>query len=213
MPGGQKPKRGQPNCNISELQNHPKPSPAPSKHSRHTTPAQSQAPSPDYDDEDDADLDLLVHWDSQKTQYVNDPEDKGEGEVVDDDGDEELQEWEGFGKEELLDVMIGIFEDDDEGNLDWLPPKLAEKCKKRQENKKGKHSPEICRFEKCEKQGPKHMQRGQMSCPKHFALNIVMQSHSKHKQSSQGSVISPFVSNQCLAKENPARCCCWYTKC
>ena len=154
MPGGQKPKRGQPNCNISELQNHPKPSPAPSKHSRHTTPAQSQAPSPDYDDEDDeddleeddADLDLLVHWDSQKTQYVNDPEDKGEGEVVDDDDDEELQEWEGFGKEELLDIMIGMFEHDDEGDLDWLPPKLAAKCKKRQENKKGKHSPEICRF-------------------------------------------------------------------
>ena len=110
MPGGWKPKRGQPNHNISGLQNQPKPSPAPSEHSKHTTPAQSQAPSPDYDDEDDesdleedsADLDLLVHWDSQKTQYVNDPEDKGEGEVVDGDDDEELQEWKGFGKEELL---------------------------------------------------------------------------------------------------------------
>ena len=34
----------------------------------------------------------MVHWDSQKTQYVNDPEDKGEGEVVDDDDEEELQE-------------------------------------------------------------------------------------------------------------------------
>ena len=44
-------------------------------------PTKHLAPSPDYDDEDDesdleeddADLDLLVHWDSQKTQYVNDP--------------------------------------------------------------------------------------------------------------------------------------------
>ena len=77
---------------------------------------------------------------------MNDPEDKGEGEVVDDDEEEELQEWEGFGKEELLDMMIGMFEDDEEDNLDWLLPKLAAKCKKRQENKKGKHSPEICRF-------------------------------------------------------------------
>ena len=65
---------------------------------------------------------------------MNDPQDKGEGEVVDDDD------------EELLDMMIGMFEDDDEDDLDWLPPKLAAKCKKRQENKKGKHSPEICRF-------------------------------------------------------------------
>ena len=65
---------------------------------------------------------------------------------MDDDDDEELQEWEGFGKEELLDMMIGMFEDDDEDDLDWLLPKLAAKRKKRQENKKGKHSPEICRF-------------------------------------------------------------------
>ena len=36
---------------------------------------------------------------------MNDPEDKGEGEVVDDEDDEddeELQEWKGPGKEELL---------------------------------------------------------------------------------------------------------------
>ena len=36
---------------------------------------------------------------------MNDPEDKGEGEVEDDEDDEddeELQEWKGFGKEELL---------------------------------------------------------------------------------------------------------------
>ena len=33
---------------------------------------------------------------------MNDPEDKGEGEVVNGDDDGELQEWKGFGKEELL---------------------------------------------------------------------------------------------------------------
>ena len=81
----------------------------------------------------------MVHWDSQKTQYTNNPEGSGEGEVVDDG--EELQEWEGFGKEDLLDVMLGMFEDDDEDDLDWLPPKLAAKRQKRQENKKGKYLP------------------------------------------------------------------------
>ena len=107
------PREGSPIATYLGSEISPTPPPAPSEHSRHTTPAQSQAPSPDYDDEDDesdleegdADLDLLVHWDSQKTQYVNDPEDKGEGEVVDDEDDEddeESQEWKGFGKEELL---------------------------------------------------------------------------------------------------------------
>ena len=81
----------------------------------------------------------MVHWDSQKIQYLNDLEDNGEGEVIDDSEEEEFQEWEGFGKEDLLDVMLGIFEDDDEDDLDWLPPKLAAKCKKRQESRKGKH--------------------------------------------------------------------------
>ena len=148
MPGGHKPKRGRHNRNISGLRNQPKPSPGPSEHSSYTTPPRSQAPSPDYDDkddesdleEDDADLDLLVHWDSQKTQYTNDPEGLGEGEVVD-DGEEGFQEWEGFGKEDLLDVMLGMFEDDDEDDLDWLPPKLAAKHQKRQEYKKGKYLP------------------------------------------------------------------------
>ena len=83
----------------------------------------------------------MVYWDSQKTQYMYDPEGKGEGEVVDDGEEEELQEWEGFGKEDLLDVMLGMFEEDEEDDLDWLPPKLAAKRQKRQENKKGKYLP------------------------------------------------------------------------
>ena len=47
----------------------------------------------------------------------------------------------GLWKEELLHVMLDMFEDDDEKDLDELTPKLAAKCKKRQENKKGKYLP------------------------------------------------------------------------
>ena len=74
-----------------------------------------------------------------KTQYANELEDKGE--VVDDQSEEELHEWEGCEREDLIDAMVDMFEDDDEKDQDWLPQKLAEKCKKRQENKKGMYSP------------------------------------------------------------------------
>ena len=37
---------------------------------------------------------------------------------------EEISEWEGFGQEDLTDAMLDMFEDDDEKDLDWLPPKL-----------------------------------------------------------------------------------------
>jgi len=64
-------------------------------------------------------------------------EDKGEGEPVDGESEEELHEWEGFEREDLIGVMVDMFEDDDEKDPDWLPQKLVAKCKKRQENKKG----------------------------------------------------------------------------
>ena len=83
MPGGQKLKRGWHNHNISGLQNWPRPSPDVSEHSNHLTPPQSQAPSPEGDDgaesdleEDDDNLDLLIHFNSLRTQYANESEDK-----------------------------------------------------------------------------------------------------------------------------------------
>ena len=39
-----------------------------------------------------------------------------------------------------------------------------------------------------EKQGPKCIQKGQMLYPKHLEFDIIMQSHSKYKQNSQGLV-------------------------
>jgi len=145
MPGGRKPKRGWHNCNISGLRNQPRPSPDVSEHSNYPTPPQSQAASPkggdgdESDLEEDDDLDLLIHFDSLKTQYANESEDKGE--VVDDESEEELHEWEGFEREDLIDAMVDMFEDDDKKDPDWLPPNLAAKRKKRQENKKGMYSP------------------------------------------------------------------------
>ena len=38
--------------------------------------------------------------------------------------DEEISEWEGFQQEELADTMLDIFKEEDEKDLDWLPPKL-----------------------------------------------------------------------------------------
>jgi hypothetical protein len=146
MPGGRKPKRGRHNRNISGLRNQPRPSPDVSEHSNHPTPPRSQAPSPEGDDvdesdleEDDDNLDLLIHFDSLKTQYANESENKGE--VADDESEEELHEWEGFEREDLIDVMVDMFEDDDEKDQHWLPAKLAAKRKKRQENKEGMYSP------------------------------------------------------------------------
>ena len=52
-----------------------------------------------------------------------------------------MHEWEGFEIEDLIDAMVDMFEDDDKKDQNWLPPKLAAKCKKRQENKKGMYSP------------------------------------------------------------------------
>ena len=129
MPGGRKPKRGRHNRNISGLQNQPRPSPDVSEHSNHPTPPRSQAPSPE---EDDDDLDQLIHFNSLKTQHANELEDKGE--VVDDESEEEWHEWEGFEREDLIDAMVDMFEDDDEKDQDWLPQKLAA-SKKRQEKR------------------------------------------------------------------------------
>lgn len=69
-------------------------------------------------EEDDEDLDLLIHFDSLKTNLAHVEACQDEGE---DDDNEELEEWEGFGKEDLAEAMIGMLEVDDPSDLDWLP--------------------------------------------------------------------------------------------
>lgn len=143
MPGGRPPKKARSNRNISGLKKHPQPSPVPSEPFSHPTPPRSQAPSPEADDGDesdlevdDEDLELLIHFDSVKTNFGHEEEFPDEEEEAE---DEELCEWEGFRQEDLVDAMLDMFEDDDEKDLDWLPPALEEKRKKRKKNSKGKY--------------------------------------------------------------------------
>jgi hypothetical protein len=88
-------------------------------------------------EEDNKDLDLLIHFDSLKTNiaHVEACQDKGE-----DDDNEELEEWEGFGKEDLAEAMIGMLKVDDPSDLDWLPERLKNKRNKRKQEKKGMDS-------------------------------------------------------------------------
>ena len=62
-------------------------------------------------------------------------QDKGE-----DDDNEELEEWEGFGKEDLAEVIIGMLEVDDPSDLDQPPERLKNKINKRKQEKKGMDS-------------------------------------------------------------------------
>ena len=62
---------------------------------------------------------------------------------IEEDENEELLEWEGFGREDLVEVMVDMFDseaiDDDPGDLDWLPANLkAMRDKKRRQRQKGK---------------------------------------------------------------------------
>ena len=121
MPGGHPSKKAHTNANLSGLRNHSQPSPSPSNPSSHPTPPRSQSPSLDRADEDDSDLELLIHFDSLKVNY------EFEGETMDEndqDGDDEISEWEGFQREDLADAMLDMFDDDGEKDMDWLPPKL-----------------------------------------------------------------------------------------
>lgn len=105
------------------------------------TPPRSQAPSPDGDEsdleEDDEDLDFLIHFDSLKTNLAHEEACPDEGE---EEEDEELEEWEGFGKEDLVEAMVGMFEVDDPSDLDWLPETLKNKRNKRKKEKKSMYS-------------------------------------------------------------------------
>ena len=56
--------------------------------------------------------------------------------------DEEISVWEGFQQEDLADAMLDMFEEEDEKDLDWLPPKLEARRNKTQNNsKKGRYLP------------------------------------------------------------------------
>jgi len=87
-------------------------------------------------EEDDEDLDFLIHFDSLKTNLAHEEACPDEGE----EEEEELEEWEGFGKEDLAEAMVGMFEVDDPSDLDWLPERLKNKRNKRKKEKKGMYS-------------------------------------------------------------------------
>ena len=58
---------------------------------------------------------------------------------MEEDEDEELVVWEGFDREDLAEVMVDMFDDDDPGDLDWLPTNLkAMRNKKRRKKQEGK---------------------------------------------------------------------------
>lgn len=151
MPRGQPSKKVCTKANLPGLRNWVQPSPSPSDPSSHPTSPRSQDPSPDRTDDDssdieidDSDLELLIHFDSLKANY------ELKGECVDKSEEaeyEEISEWEGFGQEDLTDAMLDMFEDDDEKDLDWLPPKLEARWNKKQNNiKKGRYSPIVLPF-------------------------------------------------------------------
>ena len=103
-------------------------------------PPRSQAPSQGGDEsdleDDDEDLDILIHFDSLKTNLAN-----AEDYLEEEEKDEEVEEWEGFGREDLAEAMVGMFEMDDPSDLDWLPEGLKNKRDKRKKEKKGMYSP------------------------------------------------------------------------
>jgi hypothetical protein len=128
--------------NISELRSQQRDSSVASGSSGHPTPARSLAPSPEGDEsdleEDDDDLDLLIHFDSLKTNLAYEEEHPDDMEL---DENEELVEWEGFGREDLAEVMVDMFDDDDPGDLDWLPTNLRAMRDKKRRKKQTQGKP------------------------------------------------------------------------
>ena len=140
MPQKPPAKKARQSRNISGLRNQYRDSYVASESSGNPTPARSLAPSPEDDEsdleEDDNDLDLLIHFDSLKTNLAYEEE---HPDYMKEDEDEELVEWEGFGREDLAEVMVDMFDDDDPGDLGWLPTNLrALRDEKRRKKQKGK---------------------------------------------------------------------------
>jgi len=134
-------KRAQVAGNINGLRNQPRCPSGSSEPSSQLTPPQSHAPILDGDESglegEDEDLAWLIHMDSLKTNLAHEEACPDNGEELE---DEELEEWEGFGKEDLVEAMVDMFEADDPSDLDWLPEKLKNKRDKRKKEKKGKYS-------------------------------------------------------------------------
>src|SRR6266481_5752546 len=113
-----KTKKSKPNRNISGLCNQAKYSPTPFQHA---TLLQSLVPSSeDKGDEsdleaDNQDLAHLIHFDSLKTNFQIEDENPDELEELE---NEEMEEWEGFGREDLVDGMVNMFLADDPKDLD-----------------------------------------------------------------------------------------------
>ena len=57
----------------------------------------------------------MIHIDSLKTNLAHEEACPYNGEELE---DEELEEWEGFGKEDLVEAMVDMFEADDPLDLD-----------------------------------------------------------------------------------------------
>ena len=55
--------------------------------------------------------------------------------------DKELEEWDGFGSEDLADAVFETLEADDPSDLDWLSEKRKTQRKKRKKNQKGQYTP------------------------------------------------------------------------
>ena len=79
----------------------------------------------------------MIHFDSLKTNLANEEAYPDDAEELE---DEELEEWEGFGRGDLAKAMVGMIEADETSDLDWLPEKLKNKREKRNKEKKGKYS-------------------------------------------------------------------------
>lgn len=131
-------KRTRATYNISGLINQARHSAAFSESTSQPTPPQSEAEGKESDlEEDDKDLDLMIHFDSLKTNLANEEAYPDDAEELE---DEELEEWEGFGRGDLAKAMVGMIEADETSDLDWLPEKLKNKREKRNKEKKGKYS-------------------------------------------------------------------------
>jgi len=176
MPGGHKSKKARQSCNISGLRNQPRPSSIISETSSHPTPHRSQAPSPNGDEsdleEDDEDLGHLIHFDSLKMNLQYEDECLDDVEQLE---DEELEEWEGFGSEDLADAMFEMLE---AGDLDWLPKQRKTQREKRKKSQKCKYSPVQLDFTwiltQCNQGGPRHIRKAQMSCPNQHGRSSAM---------------------------------------
>src|SRR5882672_592112 len=167
MAKGRPTKRAQAARNITGLRNQGRYSSGFSDLTSQPTPPQSQAPIPDGDEsgleEEDEDLALLIHFDSLKTNLAHEEDFPDDGEELED----ELEEWEGFGKEDLAEAMVDMFEADDPLDLDWLPEKLKnKKIRERNRRKASTHCHfRIFHYLSCNQRDPRPTRRDQMSCP------------------------------------------------